>query len=479
MSQNRNIILDYEQVEEKLRQLETRDKIITVNDLGTSTYGLPIHHYTIGNGKKEIVVTGATHGSEIISTDFVLHLMEKLSNDNYEGSIDLNEYTIHFIPMLNPEGYLISTSAVRQIIPRDMSSEETERICKEYYSKYKADDIEAKQRRESGESQDRNPEHLRLFQEMFKDVDYTCIPEKYAEIRESVRRILEKYPDIPKGTLQVWSANANGIDPQANSEYNDILTKRKNGELGVDEAVHVNNLRYANMNCAHPGPLNCGYDPEIGFETEPEIGAITGLLSKLSEKGTLHSYFNFHSTGAKLYQRPGEPIEEMGISTNTIWTRILENFALSKFYARKTYKEANNKEKSKYLIITDREKITSSNDIFRIMYPRDILIELSGMGGNPIGPYGDIEGNYKNLIQSNLDAFEFAVNFSDISEKISSASYQMYRDKLKDGIPENIVQQMYQIIGTASNMMMSWIERFGRKTRREVLHDLSQNSIER
>lgn len=479
MSQNRNIILDYEQVEEKLRQLETRDKIITVNDLGTSTYGLPIHHYTIGNGKKEIVVTGATHGSEIISTDFVLHLMENLSDDNYEGCIDLNEYTIHFIPMLNPEGYLISTSAVRQIIPRDMSSEETERICKEYYSKYKADDKKAPSMRKSDEDQFRNPEHLRLFQEMFKDVDYTCIPEKYAEIRESVRRILEKYPDIPKGTLQVWSANANGIDPQANSEYNSILTKRKNGELGTDEAVYVNNLRYANMNCGHPGPLNCGYDPEIGFEKEPEIRAITGLLSKLSEKGVLHSYFNYHSTGGLLYQRPEEPIEEMGISTNTIWTRILENFALSKFYARKTYKNANDKENSGYRILTGKGKIATSNDVLRIMHPRDILIELSGMGGNPIGPYGDLEGNYKNLIQSNLDAFEFAVNFSDISEKISSASYQMYRDKLKDGIPEDIVQQMYQIIGTATNMMMSWIERFGRKTRSEVLHDLSQKSIER
>lgn len=477
--ENSNLILDYEQVEQKLSEMEKRELITKEADLGTSTYGLPIHHYTIGNGKKEIVVTGATHGSEIISTDFVLHLMENLSDDNYEGCIDLNEYTIHFIPMLNPEGYLISTSAVRQIIPRDMSLEESEMICKEYYLRFRKDDIEATQRRKSGESQDRNPEHLRLFQEMFKDVDYTCIPEKYAEIRESVRRILEKYPDIPKGTLQVWSANANGIDPQANSEYNSILTKRKNGELGTDEAVYVNNLRYANMNCGHPGPLNCGYDPEIGFEKEPEIRAITGLLSRLSEKGGLHSYFNYHSTGGLLYQRPEEPIEEMGISTNTIWTRILENFALSKFYARKTYKNANDKENSGYRILTGKGKIATSNDVLRIMHPRDILIELSGMGGNPIGPYGDLEGNYKNLIQSNLDAFEFAVNFSDISEKISSASYQMYRDKLKDGIPENIVQQMYQIIGTASNMMMSWIERFGRKTRREVLHDFSQKSIER
>lgn len=470
--ENSNLILDYEQVEQKLSEMEKRELITKEADLGTSTYGLPIHHYTIGNGKKEIVVTGATHGSEIVSTDFVLHLMEKLSDENYDGNIDLEEYKIHFIPMLNPEGYLITTSAVRQIIPRDMSSDEAEKICKEYYLRFRQDDIDATQRRKVGEEQDRNPEHLRLFQEMFRDVDYTCIPEKYLEIRESVRRILEKYPDIPKGTLQVWSANANGIDPQANSEYNSILTRRKNGELRTDEAVYVNNLRYANMNCAHPGPLNSGFDPEKGFEMEPEIKAITGLLSDLSEKGSLHSYFNYHSVGGLIYQRPEDPTEEMGISTNTMWTRILENYAFSKFYARKTYKNTNDKENTRYRILTGKGEIATSNDVFRIMHPRDILVELSGMGGNPIGPYGDIAGNYTNLIQSNLEAFEFSVNFADISEKISSASYQMFRDRLKDGVPEDVVGQMYQILGTATNMMMSWIEKFGRKTRSQVLYDI-------
>ena len=471
--ENSNLILDYEQVEQKLSEMEKRELITKEADLGTSTYGLPIHHYTIGNGKKEIVVTGATHGSEIISTDFVLHLMEQLSNGT--SRINLDEYKIHFVPMLNPEGYLISTSAIRQIIPREMPLEEAEKICKEYYEKSKQDDIEAAERVE----QDRNPNHLRHFQEMFKDVSYTCIPEKYAAIRESVRRILEKHSDIPKGILQVWSANANGIDPQANSEYNKVLTKIKNGEMRENDPSYVNDGRYANMNDAHPGAINCGFDPEKGFKLEPEIKAITGLLSKLSEKGTLHSYFNYHIVGGLIFQRPEVPTEEMGISTNTIWTRILENYTFSKFYARRTYKNATDKENSRYIVLTKRGKITTSNDVLRIKYPRDILVELSGMGGNPIGPYGDLKGNYTNLMQSNLEAFEFSVNFADISEKISSASYQMYRDKLKDGIPENIVQQMYQIIGTASNMMMSWIERFGRKTRREVLHDFSQKSIER
>ena len=81
-------------------------------------------------------------------------------------------------------------------------------------------------------------------------------------------------------------------------------------------------------------------------------------------------------------------------------------------------------------------------------------------------------------MQSNLDAFEFSVSFADVSEKISDASYQMYRDRLKDGVPEDVVVQMYRILGTATNMMMSWIERFGRKTKSEVLQE-SQSEDER
>ncbi|MBR3134371.1 MAG: hypothetical protein IKG56_02805 [Clostridia bacterium] len=501
---NKNIILDYEQVEDRLKEIIGLGVIKKEEDLGETTFGLPIHHYTLGNGKKEIVITGATHGCEIISTDFVLHLMEQLSNQEYSEGIDLNKYRIHFIPMLNPEGYLISTSAIRQIIPREMSSEEAEKLCKDYYLRYRNDDAEAikrnkrnaelKKELEEAERQenndeidrlkqeieatlpDRNPEKLKSFQQMFQEVDYTCIPEKYAGIRQRVKEILEKYPDIPKGILQIWSANANGIDPQANCEYNDVVARIMSGELGKDGQVFKNNLRYSNINSIHPGPINCGYDPESGFKLEPEIKAISDLLIELSEKGTLHSYFNYHGTGGVLYQRPMNVPDNIDISSNEIWTRTLDNFVFSNFYSRRTYKNAQDKENSRYRILTGKGngRATSSNDIFRIKYPRDILIELSGMGGNPIGPYGDLNGNYRNLIDSNLDAFKFAIQYADVSEKISQASYQMFHDRIKDKVPEDIVQQMYSIMRTASNITMSWLERFGRQTRSEVLSQLSK-----
>ena len=54
-----------------------------------------------------------------------------------------------------------------------------------------------------------------------------------------------------------------------------------------------------------------------------------------------------------------------------------------------------------------------------------MLIELSKMGGNPIAPYGDINGNYTNLIKSNLDAVKYTLNTMSIAQKVAEASYQV------------------------------------------------------
>ena len=53
-----------------------------------------------------------------------------------------------------------------------------------------------------------------------------------------------------------------------------------------------------------------------------------------------------------------------------------------------------------------------------------IPIELSGMGGNPIAPYGN-KKNYTNTIKSNLDAIKYTLNVASIAQMISEASYQL------------------------------------------------------
>ena len=430
----KNKILDYEQVETILHKMVEKGKIIEKEDLGKTEHGLGIKHYTIGEGDQDIVITAATHGSEIITTDFVIQLMEEMSDNKEEWNNILKNFTIHFVPMLNPEGYLISTSAIRKLIPRDMPQEEAERICRQYYMAYKEDDI-------------KEVANVKRHQAMFEGIDATCIPEKYASIRESVKEIFKKYPDLPKWCLHIWSANANGIDIQANSEYNP-----KNRKILENKTLYMSPLRYNNIDISHPGPINCPFDKEKGFKIERETEAISDLLNELNEKGTLFAYLNYHSTGGVVFQRPAVLPDNLKIPEEEMSKKEIINYMFAKLYSDKTYKNTgiddegkDKREISKYTIKTQSAPATSSNDIFRIMYPKDLLIELSGMGGNPIGPYGDMKGNYTNAIRSNLDAVKYTLKVANVAQMIAEASYKRIK-KLEDNKDYDKVIQLEDII---------------------------------
>lgn len=451
---SKNLILDYEQVNDKLKVIcEKYEAIIKQDDLAVTKYGLPISYYTIGNGNKDIVITGATHGAELVTTDFMLRLMEEMGKKPEDFCLD--EYRFHIIPMLNPEGYLITSSAVRTKIPRDMDIEDAESICKEYYLAYRSDDREAIARRKEKIEPDRIS--LKKYQRMFSDVDYTCISDKYSNIRESVKNIYSKYPDLPKGSIITWDANADGIDIQANSLYNyfDMLKKdvQKDSVLNIDdnnvnenkEIIYdnlafrdaINNmhrygsLRYENIETSHPGPMNCGMDPEVGFYETIETKTISNLLEKLYNRGTLAGYNNYHSTGGVIYHRPSYGGNGVMISDDLYWQKIINNVCLASLYKNDTYKNLSDVEKSRYgLVNGDSSGPTTTNDIFRMKYPADLLIELSGMGGNPIAPYGDIDGNYMNLMNSNIEAFKGYIKNYDIVKKVAEYLYKSIESTL-------------------------------------------------
>lgn len=411
-----NNILDYEQAEKKLQEIVERGIITQTEDLGNTKYGLPIEHYVVGTGTKDIVITGATHGAEIVTTDFVIKLMEDIDPSKKIWDSILGKFRIHFIPILNPEGYLISTSAVRKIIPREMSQEEAEKICKQYYLAYRKDNT--------------NPEEIKRYQEMFKDVDYTCISEKYSSLRDAIKNLFEKYPDLPKSCLQIWSANGSGIDIQANSEFNPTVSEIVNGP----EEKHMISKIFSNINIAHPGPINCPCDREEGFAVQKETEAITSLLEELNKEGRLFLYLNYHSTGGMIFQRPAEPPEGLDIEKEQIELNEMINLFLSIAYSSRTYKNTgintegvDNRKTTRYAIMKEKANATSTNDIFRLEYPQDLLVELSGMGGNPIAPYGDINGNYTNLMNSNLDAVRFVLLLGSVLREKGERFY----DKVK------------------------------------------------
>ena len=402
---SKNIILDYEQVNEKLDEIANNSIIKEVENLSMTEHGLPIRNFIVGDGEADIVITGATHGQEIISTDFVIKLMEDINANQNEWSSILKEFKIHIIPMLNPEGYLISTSAVRQLIPRDMESDEAEAICKKYFEAYKADAL----------NEPKTP--IKEHQEMFNGIDYNCIPDKYSDIKKSVKNIFEKYPDLPKWCVHTWSANGNGIDVQANCEYNPNIDRINN-----DEHFYMSQTRFDNIDYSHPGPINCPFDKEKGFKLENETIAITNLLEELDKENRLYAYLNYHGTGAIIYQRPAIDSEKLDFSKEEVSRKEIENYLLSKAYSDLT--EKRNANDKKYRIVTRGFTTSSTNDIFRLKYQQDLLIELSEMIGNPIAPYGDLEGNYKKTINSNMDAVKYSLKVASLAQIVSKFLYE-------------------------------------------------------
>jgi len=412
-----NNILDYEQAEDKMQAIAQKGIIKELNPLSNTTFGLPIRHFIAGQGNQDIVITGATHGSEIISADFVLKLMDNINTNPSDWNQILENYKIHFIPMLNPEGYLISTSAIRKLIPRDMPQSEAEKICKEYYKIYRLDTTNSD-----------TESSLKRHQKFFEGISYDCIPDKYSKIRDKVNSILKKYPDLPPWCLHAWSSNANGIDIQANSEYNPQVKQIMNGET-----LYMKPVRFNNINFSHPGPMNCPFDKEAScFKSEPETQALADLLDDLHSQNRLFAYLNYHSTGGMVFQRPAIPPENLSIDKDDISKKEIQNYMFAKLYSKKTYKDKNEKEKTPYTIQTTLEKATSTNDIFRLLYPQNLLIELSPMGGNPLAPYGDINGNYSNTINSNLDAVKHTLRIASTVKLISENFYkniQCFSDK--------------------------------------------------
>lgn len=341
----------------------------------TKLVKLPIRHFTLGEGKNHLVVTGCQHSNEIITTTFVLELMKYLINNN----ITFEKLTIHFIPILNPEGYLINTSAIRNKIKNNENQEQIIKFCYEFYKKYKIDNLIPKNK-------------IKLHQQIFEDTNHLCINKDYRLLRDSVEEILSNHP---KGAIINWASNGNGIDLNSNSIYKQVSPFEYNKQ----------NV-YNNIRLDIPSPIGYpGKNNQKDFQQEIEILSLKELLETLSKNHNLLGYLNYHSIGGIIYQRP--------ISDDLFITTY--NYLLSKFYQEKTIKD-----KQKYGIITKKQdKITSVNDTLRINYPGNLLIELSPMMGNPIGPFGDIN-NYYQTIDCNIKSFIYTMNNIENAYKTST-----------------------------------------------------------
>ena len=358
------MILDYETCQ---KIMDSYRGIITEREpIGwTANEKLPIRHFTLGNGPKQVVVAGSQHANEIITVTFVLNLMSYLVKNN----IVFEDLTIHFIPILNPEGYVVISSAIKERLGKNSTDSEKIKFCFDYYKAFRNDTI----------SRD-NP--FKQHQKIFEEINNNSI-KGYSILKDSVGEILIHHP---KGSIIDWASNGNGIDLNANTKIN----IKKEGTL--NKTIAYNNIR-ADI----PSPIgHPGNNQSKNFTQEIEIISLENLLKSL--KNNCVAFLNYHSVGGLIYQRPE--------NNDRFITNY--NYLLSKFYQEHTIKNNGNYDIKK----GQSGRAISVNDQLRQKYPGNILVELSPMGGNPIGPFGD-PNNIKNTIESNIYSFIYTMSNLD------------------------------------------------------------------
>jgi hypothetical protein len=91
---------------ERLRALEERHRgRLSLEEVGRSVQGRSIHLATLGSGPRRVLLWSQMHGDEPSATPALLDLADTLlGSDAPEARAILEAFTLHLVPMLNPDG---------------------------------------------------------------------------------------------------------------------------------------------------------------------------------------------------------------------------------------------------------------------------------------------------------------------------------------------------------------------------------------
>ena len=78
-------------------------------EIGKSFLGNSIYKLSFGNGKKRILIWSQMHGNESSGTRAMFDVLNFLQSEDSIAKTILNEITLDFIPMLNPDGANVNT----------------------------------------------------------------------------------------------------------------------------------------------------------------------------------------------------------------------------------------------------------------------------------------------------------------------------------------------------------------------------------
>jgi len=116
-----NQAYSYENMEEDIVKIKKQYNEAKVNQIGRTHFGRKIYAIKLGSGKRNIVLIGAHHGREWMTSMLLMKKLEEYAKA-YQNQSDygrfstaiLDEISIWFIPMVNPDGVAIQQNALHQ-----------------------------------------------------------------------------------------------------------------------------------------------------------------------------------------------------------------------------------------------------------------------------------------------------------------------------------------------------------------------------
>ena len=438
---------------DKLVNSKTVNKVRKKTPIAYSPCGFPINLYEIGNGDKHFVIMSGTHGTEIIGPDLVIQMIEFFANNS---DINLENITLDFIPLQNPEGFIVVTESIKPYM-KDLTADEFEKISHDYWDNYRLDDrryiiINELLKSLGDEDTDdfwniyrcKNIDKHQLWEfclnrfnitkeqllekwkianvdslfssnvlmvgnryKVFGKINYEMLPEKderYQKLKSKIKTIMDSDYDgykFPSESLIDWRCNSNGVDLNRNCP--EVLNlKLKEIEK---KSVLFGNYRFNNLRREIPGPQGVASVNLDNFTFEPENRGLLLHLQKLAKNKKYLGCISYHGTGAVIYCHP------LRLEKSFNENKAIRIDSINELYAD-IYSSVTGYSKVDY-----PDKITGTGDMIRNLIPGFMIVELSRMGGNPLSPYGDKNGNYKSIIIDNIKAIIKLIDFLSSLEK--------------------------------------------------------------
>lgn len=119
---------------------------VTLKKIGKSADGRTIYAYRLGKGKKEVYIDASTHAREHMTTNVVMAMIDTYTKGyinkkklaNYDVEKLLNDVSIWFVPMVNPDGVMLVQQGLSSV-----SAEKRAKVLKyngnsKNFARYKA-----------------------------------------------------------------------------------------------------------------------------------------------------------------------------------------------------------------------------------------------------------------------------------------------------------------------------------------------------